>query len=146
MSYLEDFYLSDHNRDYHEYKKYNYAECPSSDVIECIDYNKLSDVILDCESQYGEMRNKLYECIKLLSQHQQNVINLFLQGLTQRQIAYKLNISRTAVNFAINGSNGYGGIIKRLRILMKGRECKRCGHMIEMPSSTQLLHKECRKE
>jgi len=107
------------------------ASCSPDMLAEFSDARGITGIIND--SKYNEelfklqndLRDELWRIIKTkLTDRQCEVIELYAQGLTQIEIAKKLNVNQSSITKSINGNcdyrNGkkvYGGAKKKLRRL-----------------------------
>jgi RNA polymerase sigma factor (sigma-70 family) len=95
-------------------------------------YNRLNpfnydEKIMDLEDELKEEFWKIVE--NLLTDRQKEVIKLYAKGLTQMEIAKKLNVNQSSVTKSLNGNvdykNGrrvYGGATKKIRKIIESNE------------------------
>ncbi len=106
------------------------VECPHSPdmLAECSDAQGIAGVLnskihneelMDLQDQ---LLTEFWRIVEMLTPRQQEVLKLYAQGLTQIEIAKKLNVNQSSVTKSLNGNtdyrNGrkvYGGARKKLR-------------------------------
>jgi len=90
--------------------------------------------------------NELYKVIdEALTERQAEILSLVLEGLTQREVAEKLNITQASVSMTLHGAKtkykhsdardeSYGGIYKKLK-----KACKKNPKIQEILAEIQAL-------
>ena len=115
--YMEPVILSTKKRREYESMS-NYFEC-LSDKTDWISNEQYTNSLLNTATYPDHYFVALRKAITKLTDKQIKVVQLWLAGKTQVEIAKELGITQGAISLAWHGVNGYGGIIKKLRRLIE---------------------------
>ena len=100
-----------------------YIESQTED-IDRFSYEDIAILTSSTSNPYAGREDELYAAILQLTKKQQNVINCFIRGMTQKEISAELGICQTNVHKTLNGNwvpkykTYHGGIFKKLQGIM----------------------------
>lgn len=124
---------------------HRFIETPWSELLEGCSYAEYI-TMYDQVTYSDEDIEELHKAIKHLTKKQQYIVNRLLEGKMQVEIAEELGVTQSCVSATLLGNTlGHGGILKRLRDIMVGLECKKCGQLFKTTKRRKICD-ECRSK
>ena len=148
--YTDTFDLDDYERECWECRaQFNEIPMPNNDI----DYRFTNEDVDFYHEQVAEPtpeeRALLKEAIETLTEKQRNILDLHLKGWKQVDIADKLGIAQCTVSVTLKGCKNHksrvrhGGVLAKLKYVILGKKCERCGDDIEGKKQSARLCFKC---